>query len=166
MLFATKFIPKTNLFQIFNVYRDRENTKRTFIKLFQRTERLKTSQSETGNITAMTYTIQQHDEVQLLEVDNLVNEFDNRTILREVIDLIESGANRFIIDLKNLKFLNSAGLNFLISVLTRSRNAGGDTVIANVSEEASQLLVITKLKQVFTTAKSVDEAKDYFAELA
>ncbi len=113
----------------------------------------------------MTYSIQEQQEIQVLEVDNLISEFDNREILREVIELIEDGANRFIIDLEKLEFLNSAGLNFLISVLTRSRNAGGDTIIANVSEEASRLLVITKLKQVFTTATSVASAKEMFAKL-
>ncbi len=110
----------------------------------------------------MTYSIQEQQEVQILAVDNLISEFENRQILREVADIIENGANRFVIDLSQLRFLNSAGLNFLISVLTKSRNAGGDTVITNVSEDASKLLVLTKLKHVFTTANSVEDARNMF----
>jgi len=111
----------------------------------------------------MTYSIQRQEEIQVLSVDNLISEFENRQILEEVIDIIENGSNRFVIDLADLKFLNSAGLNFLISVLTKSRNAGGDTVITNVSEDASKLLVLTKLKHVFTTASSVEDARELFA---
>ncbi len=114
-----------------------------------------------GNV--MTYSIQRQEEIQVLSVDNLISEFENRQILEEVADIIENGSNRFVIDLADLKFLNSAGLNFLISVLTKSRNAGGDTVITNVSEDASKLLVLTKLKHVFTTANSVEDARQLFA---
>ena len=111
----------------------------------------------------MTYSIQRQEEIQVLSVDNLISEFENRQILEEVAGIIENGSNRFVIDLADLKFLNSAGLNFLISVLTKSRNAGGDTVITNVSEDASKLLVLTKLKHVFTTANSVEDARQLFA---
>lgn len=111
----------------------------------------------------MTYSIQRQEEIQVLSVDNLISEFENRQILEEVKDIIETGSNRFVIDLSKLRFLNSAGLNFLISVLTKSRNAGGDTVITNVSEDASKLLVLTKLKHVFTTANSVEDAYQLFA---
>jgi len=111
----------------------------------------------------MTYSIETQEEIQVLSVDNLISEFENRQILEEVKDIIETGANRFVIDLSKLRFLNSAGLNFLISVLTKSRNAGGDTVITNVSEDASKLLVLTKLKHVFTTANSVEDAYQLFA---
>lgn len=111
----------------------------------------------------MTYSIQRQEEIQVLSVDNLISEFENRQILEEVADIIETGSNRFVIDLSQLRFLNSAGLNFLISVLTKSRNAGGDTVITNVSEDASKLLVLTKLKHVFTTANSVEDAHKIFA---
>jgi len=110
----------------------------------------------------MTYSIQEQQEVQILAVDNLISEFENRQILQKVAHIIENGANRFVIDLSKLRFLNSAGLNFLISVLTKSRNAGGDTVITNVSEDASKLLVLTKLKHVFTTANSVEDARRMF----
>ena len=118
---------------------------------------------EKGNV--MTYSIQKQEEIQVLSVDNLISEFENRQILEEVKDIIETGSNRFVIDLSELRFLNSAGLNFLISVLTKSRNAGGDTVITNVSEDASKLLVLTKLKHVFTTANSVEDAYKLFANL-
>ena len=111
----------------------------------------------------MNYTIKQQQEIQVVAVNNLFNEFDNHNILESVNERIKNGAKKIVIDLKNLKYLNSAGLNFLIAVLTKSRKVGGDTVIANVGEDVSKLLVITKLKQVFSTADTVTAAKQLFA---
>ena len=57
-----------------------------------------------------------------------------------------------------LQYMNSTGLNILINVLTRTRNAGGDTLIAAVSHSVRQLFVVTKLDTVFTITDTVDEA--------
>jgi len=81
--------------------------------------------------------------------------------LLEQIDehIIESKVN-FIIDLHSIEYMNSTGLNILINILTKSRNAGGETIIANIPEKVKQLMIITKLNTVFTIANSVQEAID------
>lgn len=43
-------------------------------------------------------------------------------------------------------------------MLTRTRNAGGDTMIAAVSNSVRQLFVVTKLDSVFVITANVDEA--------
>jgi anti-anti-sigma factor len=55
-----------------------------------------------------------------------------------------------VLDMGELQYMNSTGLNILINVLTRTRNAGGDTLIAAVSHSVRQLFVVTKLDTVFT----------------
>ncbi|MDQ3101295.1 MAG: STAS domain-containing protein [Bacteroidota bacterium] len=63
-----------------------------------------------------------------------------------------------ILDLSELQYMNSTGLNILINVLTRTRNAGGDTLIAGVSNSVRQLFVVTKLDTVFIITPSIGEA--------
>lgn len=63
-----------------------------------------------------------------------------------------------VLDMGELQYMNSTGLNILINVLTRTRNAGGDTLIAAVSNSVRQLFVVTKLDTVFTITSTVDEA--------
>lgn len=63
-----------------------------------------------------------------------------------------------VLDMGALQYMNSTGLNILINVLTRTRNAGGDTLIAAVSHSVRQLFVVTKLDTVFTITNTVDEA--------
>lgn len=71
---------------------------------------------------------------------------------------IGKGNHSVVLDMSDLAYMNSTGLNILINVLTRSRNAGGDTVIAGVSTSVKQLFLVTKLDSVFTITNTVDEA--------
>ena len=71
---------------------------------------------------------------------------------------LKDGHKTVILDMGELQYMNSTGLNILINVLTRTRNAGGDTLIAAVSHSVRQLFVVTKLDTVFTITDTVDEA--------
>ena len=71
---------------------------------------------------------------------------------------LTEGHNSVILDMGDLQYMNSTGLNILINVLTRTRNAGGDTLIARVSNSVRQLFVVTKLDSVFVITGTVDEA--------
>ena len=48
-------------------------------------------------------------------------------------DALAGEEHRVVLDLSQLQYMNSTGLNILINLLTRTRNAGGDVVIAGVS---------------------------------
>ena len=79
--------------------------------------------------------------------------------LMQALDQELKGDHRSVIlDLSDLQYMNSTGLNILINVLTRTRNAGGDTLIAGVSNSVRQLFVVTKLDTVFIITPSIGEA--------
>ena len=50
-------------------------------------------------------------------------------LIQEVNEIILNNNIRFIIDLSDLKYLNSSGLTILIQILTKARKAGGEAVI-------------------------------------
>ncbi len=69
----------------------------------------------------------------------------------------QSGMN-VLLDMSQLQYMNSTGLNILISVLTRTRKGGGEVLISGLSTGVKQLFMVTKLDTVFTIKGSVDEA--------
>ncbi|MFN3875973.1 MAG: STAS domain-containing protein [Flavobacteriales bacterium] len=71
---------------------------------------------------------------------------------------LSKGFSSVVLDMGDLQYMNSTGLNILISVLTSTRNKGGDTFIARVSHSVRQLFIVTKLDTVFTIADTVEEA--------
>ncbi len=106
----------------------------------------------------MTYSISEHNKVQVLEVQDLFNELDNKQILQDVQSRIEQGLNKFILDLSKLDFMNSVGLNFLISMMTQSKESGGGLTVVNANDQVVGLLEMTKLKTYFNLKPSVEEA--------
>jgi anti-sigma B factor antagonist len=80
----------------------------------------------------------------------------------ELHKLIDAGKNKVVVDLGEVKFMNSSGLGMLIGALTTVRNAGGNLKLARASDKIEQLLVVTKLVTVFEHFDAVDEALGSF----
>ncbi|MDX9710896.1 MAG: STAS domain-containing protein [Ignavibacteriaceae bacterium] len=76
--------------------------------------------------------------------------------------LIDEGKKNVIIDLGEVKFMNSSGLGMLISGLTTVKRENGGLKLANVTEKIESLLIITKLITIFESYDSVDEAVKSF----
>ena len=76
--------------------------------------------------------------------------------------LLEEGKKNIIIDLSDVKFMNSSGLGMLISGYTTIKNGGGNLKLANATDKIQSLLVITKLITIFENYDSVDEAVNSF----
>ena len=71
---------------------------------------------------------------------------------------ISDGNSNFVMDLEKLSYMNSTGLNILISFLTKARNAGGELIITNVPSTINKLLIITKLNNVFHVEETLELA--------
>jgi len=85
-------------------------------------------------------------------------------INQKVAELIEKGANNIVLNLSDLEYMNSSGINMFVSILTKARNAGGDAIICCVSKKIEQLLLITKLNSVFTITANEKEAISKLSE--
>ena len=76
--------------------------------------------------------------------------------------LVDGGKLNVIVDLSDVKFMNSSGLGMLIGGLTTMKKANGSLKLARVSEKIESLLIITKLITIFESYESVDEAVNSF----
>ena len=94
----------------------------------------------------MNYSFKEEKGIQILTIDSILNPEDNQEVIAVVEELIKKHQSRFVVDLHQMDYMNSNGLTFLISILTRSRNAGGDVAIANLSENIKKILLITRLQ--------------------
>ena len=92
----------------------------------------------------------------------LYGELIDRNQAQELMELVtrlsEEGQNKIVLELSELKYMNSTGLNVLINILTRTRKNGGDLVIAGISAKVHELLLVTKLNSVFTVTDTTEEA--------
>jgi len=83
--------------------------------------------------------------------------------LQAVSEEIEKLNNwKIVLDLKDLSYINSSGIAFLVRILTRSRINGGDTVICQVNSQLKKLFEITKMHDVFHIYDDQKSANAYF----
>ncbi len=94
------------------------------------------------------YFIEQPDHLQL-HLTHLQGVPHYNEIQAEIDQYIAKGFIEFALDLSELQYIDSVGLSLLITILTKSRNAGGDVCLLNPSLKVEKMLMVTKLQHLF-----------------
>lgn len=115
---------------------------------------------------AFSYELVKNDGLVVLSMaGKLVDKVEAIEIRVEIDEELEEGASRFIIDLSDLEYMNSTGLNILINLMNKARNEGGEAIVVGAKPRISALFAVTKLNSVFMMKSDIEEATAYFKEL-
>nr|WP_319398479.1 STAS domain-containing protein [uncultured Carboxylicivirga sp.] len=96
-----------------------------------------------------------HLIASIAETDRL-----NATVASEVkSELTEqlTGNSNLVINLSNIKFIDSTGIGVLISALKTAREHNGSFKLCEIQKDVMSLLTLMKLDKVFDICKSVDD---------
>ncbi|MEL7148703.1 MAG: STAS domain-containing protein [Bacteroidota bacterium] len=97
----------------------------------------------------------------ILHVDlsgDLIGEDNGPQILEKVSSFTDQGVKYVIVNLSNVRYVNSSGIGVLITILTKFRNIGGEVYLVSPSEHVKKLLIITKLQAIFSIEESKEKA--------
>ena len=108
----------------------------------------------------MDMTIAEHTiRIAVVAPRQRIDAFSAPELRANLEQLLDSGVQRFVLDLSAVPFLDSAGMAVLVSLLKRARQAGGDVRLVWPAEEAARrILHLTKFDRVFNMADSADAA--------
>jgi anti-sigma B factor antagonist len=109
----------------------------------------------------MTFSFRIQPEIGLMIIHlsgELIDKTQSTELSEKIDGLIAEKNIKLVFDLKDLKYINSSGLNVMINILSRVRKAGGEVVITNVAKRVNELLIITKLNTVFTVTDTLEGA--------
>ena len=77
----------------------------------------------------------------------------NRQDLKDtVLERLESGDRRFLIDFSSSSYIDSSGLGVLVSLSKKIRESGGALRLAGLNEDLRTLFELTKLDTLFQIA--------------
>ena len=111
----------------------------------------------------MTITERASGDVTILELDGRLVLYEGEADLKAVInDLVSRGQTKIILDLKNVTYIDSAGVGIIIAKYVSVRRAGGDVKLLNLTRRSTRVMTITRLLEVFETFDSEKEAVDSF----
>jgi anti-sigma B factor antagonist len=75
-----------------------------------------------------------------------------------IVDLVNGGATRVVVDMEKVDFLDSTGLGVLVEGLKRARSKESDLAIVATQDKILKIFDITGLNKAFSIHRTLDEA--------
>ncbi|MCU0451542.1 MAG: STAS domain-containing protein [Bernardetiaceae bacterium] len=117
----------------------------------------------------MKLTVEKHDKYTLITLqEEKLNTLVAPQLKTEFVTLFQANTVNLILDLAQVKYVDSSGLSALLVANRLAKEVHGLLVLAQVQEHAHKLIALSKLDAVLTLLPSVPEAVDavFLHELA
>jgi len=99
---------------------------------------------------SVTLATRQVDGVTVVDATGKITLGEGSSALRELIrDQVSKGHKKILLNLKNVTYIDSAGIGELVSGFTTVTNSGGTLKLLGLTNRIKDLLQITKLYTVF-----------------
>jgi anti-sigma B factor antagonist len=111
----------------------------------------------------MAFSVKKHaGGVVVIEVDGQLIVGNRQELKQRVLDGLEAGDRKFLIDFTRTGYIDSSGLGVLVSLSKKIRDEGGDLRLAGLNEDLKTLFELTKLDTLFAITDSAQEALSAF----
>jgi len=100
--------------------------------------------------------------VVVVGVDGQLIVGNRQELKQRILDALEAGGRKFLIDFTATGYIDSSGLGVLVSLSKKIRDQGGDLRLAGLNEDLKTLFELTKLDTLFAIADSPVEALAHF----
>jgi anti-anti-sigma factor len=106
----------------------------------------------------MSVRIQPHGNAAVVTAERRLVVGNRQALKSAVVHELENGRRAVVIDLGETDLIDSGGLGVLVTLYRHAEEIGGVLVLANLNDELSGLLRLTKLDTIFTVAGTIEEA--------
>lgn len=106
----------------------------------------------------MSFEISKQDDVTIIEVAGQLIVGNRQALKDRVIEELDDGARKFLVDFEETGYIDSSGLGVLVSLSKKIREKGGELRLANLNEDLRTLFELTKLDTLFQVAESREQA--------
>lgn len=106
----------------------------------------------------LTLSTREVDQHTVVTVGGEIDVYTAPQLRDAVLELVEGGAIRIVVDLGAVQFLDSTGLGVLVEAQKAVAEAGGSLAVVCTSERLLKVFTITGLAQVFAIHDSVEAA--------
>ena len=76
---------------------------------------------------------------------NTSSEFENK-----IVEVMDSGVTRFVVDLKEIDYISSAGLRVFLMAIKKLKSLGGSFIICSMSDHIKEVFDISGFTPIFT----------------
>ena len=97
----------------------------------------------------MGFTVRKQGEVCVVAVEGQLIVGNRQELKQKILDELERGARRFLVDFAQTGYIDSSGLGVLVSLSKRIRENKGELRLANLNDDLKTLFELTKLDPLF-----------------
>ncbi len=99
---------------------------------------------------ALTAKVRKVGDVSIVDLNGKITLGENTGILRdELRSLLSQGVKNIVLNMKDVGYVDSAGLGELVGAYTTATNQGGSLKLLNLQGKMRDLMQITKLHTIF-----------------
>lgn len=98
------------------------------------------------------------DGVELITVTGYLDAHTFEQLDGAMGQLFEDGKNRFVVDLRGVDYISSAGAGVFIGNIGKAQDQGGNIVLLNPSSNVREVFELLGLTQIFTLVDTREEA--------
>lgn len=106
----------------------------------------------------MAFQVSMTGDVTVIDVQGQLIVGNRQELKQKVLDELEKGGRKFVIDFSDTGYIDSSGLGVLVSLSKKIREQGGELRLASLNEDLRTLFELTKLDTLFKIADTRDEA--------
>ena len=96
--------------------------------------------------------------VVVVTVDGQLIVGNRQELKQQVVDALDGGGRKFVVDFSRTGYIDSSGLGVLVSLSKKIREQGGDLRLAGLNEDLQTLFELTKLDTLFAITRTTQEA--------
>ncbi len=112
----------------------------------------------------LTITERRNRSVTVLDLSGNIRLGEGNIELHNILRfLVEKGERKVLLNLAEVKYIDSSGLGELVAGYTTLQKNGGELKLLNLTERVNELMVITKLLTVFDVFENESEAVSSFS---
>lgn len=110
----------------------------------------------------MSFTLKKIGDVVVVDVEGQLIVGNRQELKQKVLDELEKGERKFLIDFAQTGYIDSSGLGVLVSLSKKIREHGGELRLADLNDDLQTLFELTKLDTLFQIAETRERALEGF----
>lgn len=106
----------------------------------------------------MAFTVTREGDITVVDVEGQLIVGNRQELKQRVLEELERGERKFVIDFDKTGYIDSSGLGVLVSLSKKIREQGGELTLASLNDDLRTLFELTKLDTLFIITDSREAA--------
>jgi anti-sigma B factor antagonist len=110
----------------------------------------------------MGFIVRRQGDVCVVSVEGQLIVGNRQELKQKILEELEHGARKFLVDFSDTGYIDSSGLGVLVSLSKKIRENSGELRLANLNDDLKTLFELTKLDTLFQIAETNERGLEGF----